>query len=72
EISALNVLPVTVQLLRMGDGPGALVRLSCGDDHLLARITRRSAHALDLQPGTCCFAIIKSVSVAQGDVGAAG
>lgn len=72
EISALNVLPVTVQLLRMGDGPGALVRLSCGDDHLLARITRRSAHALDLQPGTRCFAIIKSVSVAQGDVGAAG
>jgi molybdate transport system ATP-binding protein len=72
DISALNVLPVTVETLRMGDGPGALVRLACGPDHLLARITRRSAKALNLQPGAPCYAIVKSVSVAQGDVGALG
>lgn len=70
-ISALNVLPVTVETVRMGSGPGALVRLACGQDRLLARITRRSAEALSLGPGTSCFAIVKSVSVAQGDVGGA-
>ncbi|MGH1356431.1 MAG: molybdenum ABC transporter ATP-binding protein [Thalassovita sp.] len=70
-ISALNVLPVTVETVRMGSGPGALIRLSSGDDRLLARITRRSAQALDLRPGSQCFAIVKSVSVAQADVGGA-
>lgn len=70
-ISALNVLPATVETLRIGDGPGAMVRLRCGSDALLARITRRSATALALAPGTPCYAIVKSVSVAQGDVGAA-
>ncbi|MBA86213.1 molybdenum ABC transporter ATP-binding protein [Thalassobius sp. S69A] len=69
DISALNVLPATVQTLRQGDGPGALVRLQCGPDTVLARITRRSAKALQLRPGTACYAIIKSVSVAQADVG---
>jgi molybdate transport system ATP-binding protein len=68
-ISALNVLPVEVETLRIGSGPGALVRLKSGQDRLLARLTRRSAQGLDLHPGTRCYAIIKSVSVAQGDVG---
>ncbi|WP_319824523.1 molybdenum ABC transporter ATP-binding protein [Thalassovita sp.] len=70
NISALNVLPATVDTIRMGDGPGAMVRLQVGPDHILARITRRSAQVLNLQPGTRCHAIVKSVSVAQGDVGA--
>jgi molybdate transport system ATP-binding protein len=68
-LSALNTLPATVTDLRMGDGPGALVQLRAGQDHILARITRRSATALDLAPGTPCYAIIKSVSVARGNVG---
>lgn len=71
SISALNVLPVTVNSVRMGSGPGALVRLDCGEDQILARITRRSAQALDLKAGKACYAIVKSVSVAQGDVGRA-
>lgn len=69
-ISALNVLPVVVEQVRMGDGPGAIVRLRCGQEHLLARVTRRSATAMGLVPGLSCHAIVKSVSVAQGDVGA--
>lgn len=68
-ISALNILPATVTALRLGDGPGALVQVRAGDDLLLARITRRSVQALDLHPGTQVFAILKSVSVAQSDVG---
>lgn len=68
-ISALNVLPATVRTLRHGNGPGTLVRLQCGADSLLARITKRSAESLNLSAGTHCYAIIKSVSVAQADVG---
>jgi molybdate transport system ATP-binding protein len=68
-LSALNILPATVASLRIGDGPGALVQLRAGDDLLLARITRRSAQALNLATGTPVFAILKSVSVARDDVG---
>jgi molybdate transport system ATP-binding protein len=68
-LSALNILPATVTDLRTGDGPGALVQLRAGDDLILARITRRSATALGLAVGTQCFAILKSVSVARGNIG---
>jgi molybdate transport system ATP-binding protein len=68
-LSALNVLPATVTALRMGDGPGALIRLSVGGDPLLVRITRRSAMAMGLAEGAEVFAIVKSVSVAQADIG---
>lgn len=68
-ISALNHLQAVVEEIHMGDGPGALVRLRAGDEALLARITRRSALALDLQPGTPVHAVLKAVSVAQENVG---
>lgn len=71
-LSALNILPVTVAEVRPGDGPGVAVALQAGGDRLLARVTRRSATALGLAPGLDCFAVVKSVSVAQGDIGAAG
>jgi molybdate transport system ATP-binding protein len=69
-LSALNVLPATIRQVRTGAGPGALVQLDLGGQDLLARVTRRSADALGLQPGMQLFAVVKSVSVAQGDVGA--
>jgi len=69
-LSALNILPATVTDLRTGSGPGALVQLRIGTDLILARITRRSADALGLTIGTDCFAILKSVSVAQANIGA--
>ena len=69
-LSALNILPATVTDLRTGGGPGALVQLQMGTDRILARVTRRSAAALGLAVGADCFAILKSVSVAQGDIGA--
>lgn len=57
-LSALNALPATVIRVE-----GGLVQLSLGDERMLAQITPRSVQALDLQPGTRCHAIIKSVSV---------
>lgn len=68
-LSALNILTATVSALRHGEGAGALVQLSIGGDHVLARVTRRSAQALDLAIGTPVYAILKSVSVAQSDIG---
>jgi molybdate transport system ATP-binding protein len=71
-LSALNILPATVTAVRLGEGPGAVIQLKAGDDLLLARVTRRSAQALELAPGAACFAILKSVAVAQSEVGGAG
>lgn len=70
-ISALNILQAQVISIRDGSGPGALVQLAVGADQILARVTKRSAKALNLHPGSPCFAVIKSVSVAQAEIGAA-
>jgi molybdate transport system ATP-binding protein len=68
-LSALNILPVIVESMRSGEGPGVMVRLLAGEDYVLARITRRSAEALGIVAGKQCFAVMKSVSVAHADVG---
>lgn len=68
-MSALNILPGIVTELRGGEGPGMIVQLQCGDDRLLARVTRRSATVMGMAPGAALFAVVKSVAVAQIDVG---
>jgi molybdate transport system ATP-binding protein len=70
-LSALNILPATVVEVRTGEGPGAIVSLETSAGRLLARITRRSATALELVPGTACHAVIKTVAVAPENVGGA-
>ena len=67
-LSALNILAGTVAAVRRGEGPGVMVQLDCGGEMLLARLTRRSADALALEPGVPCHAVLKSVAVARGDV----
>ncbi len=57
-LSALNVLPVRVLKVQ-----GGLVQLAMGDERMLAQVTPRSVKALDLQPQTACYAVVKSVSV---------
>ncbi|WP_093991013.1 molybdenum ABC transporter ATP-binding protein [Flavimaricola marinus] len=69
-ISALNILSGVVTALRQGDGPGAVVQIAVGEELLLARITRRSARALNLAAGVPVHTVIKTVSVAPGDIGA--
>ena len=71
-LSALNILPGVVTAVRMGDGPGAMVQLSVGGEALLARVTRRSAEALGIAEGVTVFAVVKTVSVAQADIGTGG
>jgi molybdate transport system ATP-binding protein len=71
-LSALNVLPGTVEAVHIGDGPGAMVRLATPAGVILARITRRSADALGLAPGVTAHAVMKSVAPAPEDVGSPG
>lgn len=68
-ISALNVLAVTITQVSQGRGPGVAVRLQAGDDHLLARVTRRSAQRMNLAVGQHIFAIIKATAVGPEDIG---
>lgn len=68
-ISALNILPVRITELIEGQGPGVAVGLASGQDRLVARVTARSARAMGLVSGQALFAVIKSVSIAPGDVG---
>ncbi|MEL7469577.1 MAG: molybdenum ABC transporter ATP-binding protein [Pseudomonadota bacterium] len=68
-LSALNVIPATVESIREGGGPGAIVSLSTGAGRVLARITKRSAEMLDLSEGGAVFAIVKTLSIAPEDIG---
>lgn len=68
-VSALNILPGVIEDIRIGEGPGAIIRLQVGTDALLVRVTRRSVAALALAPGLGVYAVIKAVSVAQGNIG---
>lgn len=68
-LSALNIISGTVEEVRQGDGPGALVALSTPAGRILARITRRSAGALGLTPGAECYAVVKSVAIAPDNIG---
>lgn len=68
-LSALNILPGTVEALRPGEGPGTLVSLRTPAGTVLALITRRSARSLELAPGAACHEIVKTVAMAPEDVG---
>ena len=71
-LSALNVLPATVEALRPGEGPGVMVRLRAGEAALLARVTRVSVAALGLAPGRAVWAVVKATAVARSDIGGGG
>ncbi|MEQ8655956.1 MAG: molybdenum ABC transporter ATP-binding protein [Hyphomicrobiales bacterium] len=66
-LSALNVLACQITELRAaGANPSAVdVMLACGDDSLVAQVTRRSVEQMGLQPGMGVYAVIKSVALAQ-------
>ena len=59
----LNILPCTIIAIDAENPSANLVTLQIGKDYLIARITRRSTHALKLQSGDEIFAQIKSVTV---------
>jgi molybdate transport system ATP-binding protein len=68
-LSSVNVLPVTIETIHPGDGPGAAIALRAGSDRLLARVTARAVSDMGLAPGMSCFAILKATTVAPGSIG---
>ncbi len=71
DMSALNVIPAVVAEIGPLDGPGVEIKLDCGGEALLARLTRYSVERLSLQAGTPVFAVVKSVSFDRSALGAA-
>jgi molybdate transport system ATP-binding protein len=64
--SILNQLPATVEAIGDDGHPSQVlvrVRTRAGGAALLARVTRRSAHALALAPGREVWAMVKSVAL---------
>jgi molybdate transport system ATP-binding protein len=68
-LSAVNVLPGTVEDVHPGDGPGAAIALQAGNDRLLARVTARAVREMQITKGMNCFAILKATTVAPGSIG---
>ena len=62
--SIVNRLPAKVEAIsETADSAMALVTLVLGETRILARLTRRSVHTLELQPGKTVWAQLKSVAV---------
>jgi molybdate transport system ATP-binding protein len=62
--SIQNVLPCVVQAIAPDAHPSqALVQLACGGTLLLARITQRAVHSLQLQVGQAVWAQVKAIAV---------
>jgi molybdate transport system ATP-binding protein len=59
--SILNVFPARV--LAIGDAPQPLVKLDAGGAELLAQITRKSLHQLEIRPGLALYAVVKGVAL---------
>ncbi|MGO9545960.1 MAG: molybdenum ABC transporter ATP-binding protein [Rhodomicrobium sp.] len=71
-MSALNVMQAVVAEIGPADGPGVEIKLDCGGEALVARLTRYSAERLSLRTGTPVFAIVKSVSFDRPSLGGGG
>ncbi len=59
----LNILRASIEEVHAVDAATALVRMSVGNQSLLARVTNRSVQRLELQAGDRVFAQVKSVTV---------
>ncbi len=71
RISALNLLPVRVAKMQDQED-STLVSLALGtsgEEHLISRITHRSARTLALQPGMEVHAVLKAVTLSRDEVG---
>ena len=63
--SIQNHLPCTVEHIGAPEGHQVLLRLNAGGTPILARLTTRAVHQLQLQPGQAVWAQIKAVSLVR-------
>ncbi|WP_019173005.1 molybdenum ABC transporter ATP-binding protein [Pseudaminobacter salicylatoxidans] len=71
-LSALNMLAGTIAAIQPADGVAVEVRIDCGGEAVMSRITRQSLHALDLAVGRPVFAVIKTVAFDQENLSRTG
>lgn len=69
QSSILNLIDVVVVDVQDAHGPTQLIRVSAGQDDLIARITRRSREELNLQPGDSVVAQVKAAAVRGPEIG---
>jgi len=69
QSSILNLIDVVVDEVQDAQGPTQLLRVSAGQDDLIARITRRSREELNLQPGDNVVAQVKAAAVRGPEIG---
>lgn len=67
-LSAQNIIAGRIAQIVEGKGPAVTVHITIGEDEILARITRRAAEQMGLQPGEPIHAILKSMTVARDHV----
>jgi molybdate transport system ATP-binding protein len=66
DTSILNILPAKVQEIAEEEHPSVrLVRVLVGETPFISRLTARSVHALELEPGRPIWIQIKSVAVIE-------
>ncbi|SCZ49399.1 molybdate transport system ATP-binding protein [Epibacterium ulvae] len=66
-LSALNIIAGTIKQVHQDINCGATVAVQTAAGVILARLTLRSLQALNLQEGSPCYAIVKSVALADTD-----
>ncbi|MBX5215191.1 MULTISPECIES: molybdenum ABC transporter ATP-binding protein [unclassified Rhizobium] len=62
-LSALNILEGRIEAISSGEDGTVEIRIDCGGNAILSRITALSCERLDLRPGKTVFAIIKTVAL---------
>ncbi len=67
-LSAQNVVAGRISRIVPGHGPVVMVHIDVGRHEILARITRRAADQMALQPGDAVHAILKTMSIARDHV----
>ena len=65
DTSILNIVPATVLEIAEEGGAQVLLRLDAGGTVILARITRKSAATLQIEPGQQVYAQIKTVALLE-------
>ncbi len=63
DTSILNILPAQVEQVLEQNAAQVMVKLKAGNAGLLARVTKKSAAALELAPGKSVYAQVKSVAL---------
>ncbi|RWD35262.1 molybdenum ABC transporter ATP-binding protein [Mesorhizobium sp.] len=61
-LSALNILPGTIVVIKPGEGPTVEIGIDCNGATVLARITEQSRQTLKLRLGRKAYAVVKTVS----------